>query len=98
MTLKIDRRIYTDSCISKTVYDFLNHYVVERTLDGDFEIISISPKEVCELKNIESDFLQKLNDYKLRQIIEEETKDIRTILYAKAFADCDDITEDDIDV
>ena len=28
--------------------------------------------------------------------IDEETKEIRTILYAKAFGDFDDITEDDI--
>lgn len=36
-----------------------------------------------------------LNDYKLRQVIEDETHDIRTILYAKAFADFDDIDSDD---
>ncbi len=40
--------------------------------------------------------LETLNDYKLRQIIEEETHDIRTILYAKAFADFDDIDENEI--
>lgn len=98
MTIKIDRRIYSDACISKTVYDFLNHYVIERTLDGSFENVTLTPKEDCESGNVEAEFLQKLNDYKLRQIIEEETKDIRTILYAKAFADCEDITEEDLDV
>ena len=41
-------------------------------------------------------FFEKLNDFKLRGIIDEETKEIRTILYAKAFGDFDDITEDDI--
>ena len=34
-----------------------------------------------------------LNDYKLRQIIEEETHDIRVILYAKAFSDFDELEE-----
>lgn len=34
---------------------------------------------------------QQLNDYKLREIVEKETHDIRTILYAKAFADCEDL-------
>ena len=29
--------------------------------------------------------------------IKEETKDIRTILYVKAFSDCDNLTEEDID-
>ena len=40
-------------------------------------------------------FFNVLNDYKLRQVIEDETHDIRTILYAKAFADFDDIDSDD---
>ena len=31
--------------------------------------------------------INTLNDFKLRCTIEEETKDIRTIIYAKAFAD-----------
>jgi His-Xaa-Ser system protein HxsD len=37
-----------------------------------------------------------LNDYKLRDIIESETHDIKTILYAKAFVDDEelDIPED----
>ena len=39
-------------------------------------------------------FLQTLNDYKAREIIATETKDIRTILYAKAFADCEDFDEE----
>ena len=33
---------------------------------------------------------------KLRQIIKDETKDIRTILYAKAFADCEELSEEDL--
>jgi len=33
-----------------------------------------------------------LNDYKLRQTIDDETRDIRTILYAKAFADDENLT------
>lgn len=34
--------------------------------------------------------MEVLNDYKLRQIIENETHDIRTILYIKAFGDIDE--------
>lgn len=42
------------------------------------------------------DLLTTLNDYKLRQIIEDETHEIRTILYAKAFADFEDIELEDV--
>ncbi len=37
-----------------------------------------------------------LNDFKLREIISIETKNIRTILYAKAFGEFDELTEEDI--
>ena len=47
-------------------------------------------------KKLKEIFFEKLNDYKLREVIDKETKDIRTILYAKAFGDFDDITEEEI--
>ena len=46
------------------------------------------------IKNGKIKVFNTLNDYKLRQVIEDETHDIRTILYAKAFADFDDIDSD----
>lgn len=45
-------------------------------------------------KDIQNLLFTALNDYKLRQIIEEETHDIRVILYAKAFSDFDELEED----
>ena len=44
-------------------------------------------------KDIQNLLFAALNDYKLRQIIEEETHDIRIILYAKAFSDFDELEE-----
>ncbi len=94
MILRIDRRIYPDSCISKVVYWFSNRYAIERHLDGNEDVVTIVD---CDNENsLKKEFLEKLNDYKLRGIIETETKDIRTILYAKAFGDFDDITEEEI--
>ena len=40
--------------------------------------------------------MQTLNDFKLRQIVADETRDIKTILYAKAFAEDEDLSEEDI--
>lgn len=94
MTLQIDRRIYPDSCISKTVYWFSDQYIIKRQLDGDKEHIII--ENISDDNDFKKAFFEKLNDFKLRGIIESETKDIRTILYAKAFGDFDDITEEEI--
>lgn len=94
MTLSIDRQIYSDACISKVAYWLSAQYAIERTLDGTNETLSISrndgqPFDEAELR---SQCLQLLNDYKLRQTIDDETRDIRTILYAKAFADDENLT------
>ena len=94
MKLEIDRKVYSDSCISKVVYWLSDQYTIERHLVGDSEIITI--EDVSDEDGFRKVFFEKLNDYKLRGIIESETKDIRTILYAKAFGDFDDITEEEI--
>ncbi len=94
MTLRIDKGIYSDSCISKVVYWLSDQYPIERHLDGNDEIITINTND--NEQKVRTIFFEKLNDYKLREVIDKETKDIRTILYAKAFGDFDEITEEDI--
>lgn len=94
MIFRIDRRIYSDSCISKVVYWFSSQYAIDRHLDDEEEIITIEGSD--DDKKLKEDFFEKLNDYKLREVIDMETKDIRTILYAKAFGEFDDITEEEI--
>ena len=61
------------------------------------ENLIVVPKANTKEDTIEKDVFDNLNDYKLRCIIEKETHDIRTILYAKAFSDCEDIDETDFD-
>lgn len=94
MTITIDRKLYSDSCISNVIYWFSEKYIIRRSLDGDKETLFISDVD-CESVFLQ-EFYQKLNDYKLREIVEEETKNIRTILYAKAFGEFENITEDEI--
>lgn len=98
MTLTIDRKIYDDVAISKTIYWLSSEFTFQRQLEGDTERITITPKPGVNKsqQDIEVEFIDKLNDYKLRGIIANETKDIRTILYAKAFADDDNLSEDDL--
>lgn len=96
MDIKIDRNIYSDACISKAVYSLSKDYTISRFIDGNIETLHIKhSRNGIKSEDIEKVLLSSLNDYKLRQIIEEETHDIRTILYAKAFADFDDIDENE---
>ena len=92
MTLEIDRGLYSVSCISKSVYSLADKYSILRRLKGETEILDVTPInsiECCE-DVVKAAVIDTLNDFKLREIINEETKDIRTILYAKAFSDYDD--------
>jgi len=98
MIIRIDKRIYSDNCIAKAVYSLSDIYVIQRTFLSDKEeIIDIVPKQSTTDESIKDKFLCRLNDYKLRSIVEEETHEIRTILYAKAFSDCNDIEATDMD-
>ena len=94
MILQIDRNIYSDNCISKVVYWLSGQYTIDRCLEGDNEILAIDG--VKDEESFKKSFFEKLNDYKLREVIYTETKDIRTVLYAKAFGDFDEITEEEI--
>ena len=94
MTLNIDRNIFSDSCISTVVYWFSNQYTIQRSLQESIETLTID--NVSDEKQFCLEFFQKLNDYKLREQIDKETKDIKTILYAKAFGEFDELTEEEI--
>lgn len=98
MTISIDRRIYNDSVISKAIYWLSSDYIIVRDfLDDSTESLSIKAIDanVAE-ETLKVKLMQTLNDFKLRQIVADETRDIKTILYAKAFAEDEDLSEEDI--
>ena len=98
MIIEVDRNIYNDACISKVVYALSDRFNCNRQPRETKEYIKIEPVKTDSTiseSDIKTLFFQKLNDYKLRVIIQEETKDINTILYLKAFADCDQLLEED---
>ena len=94
----IDKRIYSDSCISKALYALADKYIIERRYVSDYEEeLIVSNMTSLPDNMVKEEIVSHLNDYKLRDIIEKETHDIRTILYAKAFSECDNIEERDLD-
>ena len=88
MTITVDRQIYDDLCISKAIYSLSDIYTFSRTLDNNLEMIEVVSKTGQNID--ESKFFDVLNDFKLIGIINKETKDIKTILFAKAFGDLDE--------
>ena len=95
MKIKVDTRIYSDSVISKVLYWLSSKYIIKRESRKDHEVVDISIS-LEEETDFETEFFKLLNDYKLREIVSLETREIKTILYAKAFADDEDFDEDNI--
>ena len=96
-SIEVDKQIYDDAVISKALYWHTADFVIDRITNGNLELITFRAKK-NELLEVEKDkviqkFNQDLNDYKLRQIVNQETKDIRTVLYIKAFANNDNFVE-----
>lgn len=98
MNIRVDKRLYSDEVISKCVYWYTSDFTVIRQIDGNDEIIDFLPRNSLSMNedSFLDDFWRKLNDYKLREIIERQTREIRIILYAKAFEGSEDITEEEL--
>ena len=96
-SIEIEKQFYDDIIISKAIYWHTSDFIIDRRSNGNSEIITFKVKknEISEIEkeNVLLKFNRDLHDYKLRQIIERETKDIRTILYIKAFSNSDDFEE-----
>lgn len=92
VTLSIDRTIFSDEVISKAVYWETNQYIVSRRLNGKTEMLTFEPKPQCNENEaaLKERFFTRLNDFKVQQVVDDETKNLRTILYVKAFANNDD--------
>lgn len=95
MEIQVDKNIYSDSCITKVIYHLSDRYSFKRRSNQDYEIIEIIEK--YGQKFDENRFWDELNDFKLREQINLETKDIKTILFAKAFGDFDNLKEEDFE-
>lgn len=94
----IDTSIFSDSVITKALYWYAESFIIywSRKNDNIYEInLELKPNanHLYTFENVTIKFNQDLIDYKNRDLIVCETKDIRNILYVKAFANNDDFED-----
>lgn len=94
----VDPSIFSEEVIVKTLYWYPEWFTVQwkRGDNNVHEVILTYKSEVktrLSLEEIASKFSQDLLDYKNREIILKETRNIRDILYVKAFANNDDFED-----
>lgn len=93
-SFSIDTNMYTMNVVHKVLYWLSGSFIISTQKTGnDVQVTLASKEESADWHNTESMISQMLCDYALREIISEETKDIRNILYIKAFSNIDDFYE-----
>lgn len=100
--LCVDLSIYAERIVDKVLYWWSSDYTITRINNPGTTLQSITfAAPVPILQEQFQSIAQKLSadfiDYKNRAIVESETRDLRNILYAKAFANSDDFVEFEFD-
>lgn len=94
----VDLSIYDERIVDKVLYWWSGDYTITRTNRSGTTLQTItltasepiSPEKFKSItRKLSADFI----DYKNRTIIESETRNLRSVLYAKAFANSDDFVE-----
>lgn len=89
LNLVIDGGLYNEAVVFKCFYWLCRDLKVEISGDGtEFKVI-IRPKNtdtILDWENLLEKIRQGLIDFKLRDIVNQETKTIRELIVAKAFA------------
>lgn len=94
----VDIQIYNDTVTSKVLYWLTDLYLINRkTLTDTIQSIELRKKDGIftqeEVDQLERKINQDFIDYKVRDIVGQETRNIRDILYVKAFANNDEFED-----
>lgn len=91
LIFKLSKQDYSESVVYKCMYWYLGNYDVEITSDFNDYTIKIALKNSTDFD--EEELIVRLKndliDFKLREIINNETANLRELITAKAFANYD---------
>ncbi len=93
-----DTIIFNENIAAKVLYWLSEEYLIYwKSKDDSIQIVLLEKKNEFisenEFQILKKDINQRFIDYKNRDIIIQETKNIRDILYIKAFANNDDFED-----
>lgn len=94
-TLKIDATLYSKEIVVKVVYWLSRDFTIMQSKEGDNWTLSLESHNVVNWDDVKRRLSQLLSDYQMREIITVETKDIKNILYIKAFANLEELLADE---
>lgn len=89
LTVTIDENIYPEKVLLKCLYWYSDSYHVEiNRVDQGWLQITLNAKDgvPVEWERVSGRLKRDLIDFKLRQIVADETRTVRELIVAKAFA------------
>lgn len=93
--VKVDADIYSKEVIAKVVYWLSRDFTIMQNIEGNIWNISLESHDVVNWDDVKRRLSQLLTDYQMREVIIAETKDIKNILYIKAFANVEELLADE---
>lgn len=93
--VKIDSEIYSKEVVTKVVYWLSRDFTIMQGREGENWMLSLENPNAVDWDEVKKRLSQLLIDYQMRELITAETKDIRNILYIKAFANVEELLADE---
>lgn len=93
--VRIDSDIYSKEVVAKVIYWLSRDFTIMQSIDGKNWTLSLESQNVVAWDEVKKHLSQLLIDYQMREVITTETKDIRNILFIKAFANVEEIFADE---
>jgi His-Xaa-Ser system protein HxsD len=94
--IEVDENVFSLDVVTKAVYWLSGRFTVDLRRDPDRSVIVVrvaradDPLSPSEQQEIEARLRRDLIDFRTRAIVEQETRTLRELLAAKAFAHGDD--------
>jgi His-Xaa-Ser system protein HxsD len=87
ITVEIDSELYSESVVFKCIYWYGNQFEIDIVKKGlDFFVKIKSKGKALDYDHLVSKLKNDLIDFKTREIVNAETRNIRELLIAKAFS------------
>lgn len=93
--VRIDETIYSKAVVTKVLYWLSRDLTIMQTIEGGTVVVLLESQCIVDWNEVKKRMSQMLVDYQMREVITEETKDIRNILFIKAFANVEELLADE---
>ena len=95
VVIKIDPSIYSKGVVTKVAYWLSREFTIMQSVEGKDWALSLECQDAVVMDEVKKRVSQLLADYQMREAITAETKDIRNILFIKAFANVEELLADE---